>query len=57
MGSFACRSEPTVSLEMVQAEVKFGAGGGELAGTMQTTAPVVMWADLCRNVEERGPHQ
>lgn len=37
---------------MVQADVKFGAGGGELTGTVQTVALVVMWTDLGRDVEE-----
>lgn len=46
MAPLTCRSKLTVTLEVVQAEVKLAAAGGELAGTVQTTAFVVMRADL-----------
>lgn len=52
MGSFTRRSIRTVSLEMVQADVKFGAGGGICTGTVQPIALVVMCTDLSRDVEE-----
>lgn len=53
VGSLTPRAELTVALEIVQADVKLGAGGGELAGTVQTIALVVMWADLerCEEVQ------
>lgn len=46
MAPLTLRPKLTVTLEVVQAEVKLDAAGGELAGTVQTTAFVVMRADL-----------
>lgn len=46
MAPLTRRPKATVTLEVVQAEVKLAAGGGELAGTVQTIAFVVMRADL-----------
>lgn len=46
MAPLTRRPKFTVTLEVVQAEVKLAAGGGELAGTVQTIAFVVMRADL-----------
>lgn len=46
VGSLTGRAKLTVTLEIVLAYVKLAAGCGELAGTVQTIALVVMWADL-----------
>lgn len=46
MGPLTRRAKLTVTLEVVLADVKLGAGGGELAGAVQTVALVVMWAYL-----------
>ena len=46
MGSLAARSKLTVSLQIVLADVKLSTGSGELAGTVQTIALVVMWTNL-----------
>lgn len=52
MGPLTRRSKLTVSLEIVLADVKLSAGGGEPAGTVQTVALVVMWTNLggCSNI-------
>lgn len=50
MGSLTRRAKLTVALEIVLADVKLVAGGGELAGTVQTVALVVMWADLRKKI-------
>lgn len=46
MGPLTGRSKLTDTLEIVLADVKLDAGGGEPAGTVQTIALVVMWANL-----------
>lgn len=50
VGSLTRRAKLTVTLEIVQADVKLGARGGELAGAVHTVALVVMWADLRKQI-------
>lgn len=50
MGPLTGRSKLTDTLEIVLADVKLDAGGGEPAGTVQTVALVVMLANLQCNV-------
>ncbi len=51
MGSLTRRAKPAVALEVMLADVKLDAGGGEFARTVWTVALVVMWADLEGRVE------
>lgn len=56
MGPLTRRAKLTVTLEIVQADVKLVAGGGELAGAVQTVAFVVMCTDLKECAEGGGDH-
>lgn len=51
VGPLTRRAKLAVPLEIVQADVKLGAVGGEPAGSMQTISLVVMWAYLQREIE------